>query len=39
MTLIVELHRWIWAWWLAICMLPSTAWLTKAELDGAIEEV
>jgi hypothetical protein len=34
----VHLWRWICAYCIAIRMIPSTAWLTKAHYDGAIED-
>jgi hypothetical protein len=34
MTLIVELHRWLWAWWLALAGVPLAALCAKAYFDS-----
>jgi hypothetical protein len=33
----VHLWRWCRAYWVAVCMIPSTAALTKDTYDGKIE--
>jgi len=39
MTLIVELHRWCWAWCIALATLPFAACRARAQLDNAESEV